>query len=211
MPDVTVACVLRSGGRVYGPEWVHALAAGVRQHLPGARFACLSDVHVPGVPTIRLEHGWPGWWAKVELFRPGLFPGRVVYLDLDTLPVGDMTDLGCYDGPLATLSDFYRPEHMASGVILFDPDAVGHVYDAFRRDPEGIIAAHPDRSDFWYARVLGDPDRIQDLYPHQVVSLKAHARQRAPGGARLVCGHGPPRFSSPEAGWAHELWTRRAA
>lgn len=207
-----VACVLRSGG-VYGPEWVQALRKGLDDHLPGSSLVCLTDMEVivPGVEVHALYHGFPGWWSKVELFRPGVFDGPVLYLDLDTLPVGDLSDIAGYSGELAVLSDFYQPQRMASGVMAFTPGPrTEAVYHAFVDDPEGVMRSNRSRSDYWYAEHM-EPDRLQDVFPGQIVSYKAHARHEAPEGARLVCGHGRPRFSSTDSTWAHVLWIRRAA
>lgn len=87
---LTVACVLRSGGE-YGPRHVRALADQVAHFMPGTRFACLSDQEVPGVECLPLQFMWPGWWSKVELFDH--FKGRTLYLDLDTVVLGDLAPL----------------------------------------------------------------------------------------------------------------------
>lgn len=218
MPGLTIACVLRSGGD-YRPEWVHALKRGLSRHMslpyrspmhelePGTwTFRCLSDVDL-GRHSIPLIHDWPGWWAKVELFRPELFDGLVLYLDLDTLVVDDLSQLAEYAGSLAVLSDFYQPRIMASGAMLFRP---GHhteaIYNRFRSDPEGVMASHRSRSDHWYATVMESPDRLQDVFPGSFVSFKAHARHGAPEGARAVCFHGKPRPNDPAAGWGYDEW-----
>jgi hypothetical protein len=203
---VTVACVLRSGG-TYDVHWVTALRRGVQGHLPGARFVCLSDVPVSG-EHIRLAHDWPKWWAKVELFRPGLFGGPVLYLDLDTLPVGDLSQIADYRGPLAMLSDFYRPERAQSGVMAFTPGPVTEgLWEMWSASPQ--MHMHRYRGDGEWLHEHCSPDRLQELYPGQIVSLKVQAREEPPNGARLVCGHGRPRFDDPKAGWAHQLWRAR--
>lgn len=204
-----VATVLRSGG-CYDVSWVHALKRGLNRHLSDFEFRVLTDQYVP-TWGVKLAHDWPGWWSKPELWRPGVFPEGelVLYVDLDTLPVGDLSFFEDYGGELAVLSDFYTPRKLATGVMLFRPGPhTEAIYEAFRADPEGIIAQHPRRSDHWYATVMGEPDRLQDLYPGKLVSFKKHARAGVPDGARLVCGHGQPRFSSPDAGWAHDQWAR---
>lgn len=204
-----VATVLRSGGPTYTPSWVWALKRQLNEHAPeGWEFRVLSDLPLNHW-RIPLRHDWPGWWSKVELFRPGSFPEGhlVLYVDLDTLIVGSLEPFASYAGELATLSDFYRPRIIASGVMLFRPgERTARIYDAFRRDAERIMAAHRSRSDFWYAKVMGTPDRIQQLYPRSVVSLKEDTRGGPPEGAAIVCGHGKPRLSDPAAGWAHRRW-----
>lgn len=207
----TIACVLRSGG-VYDLSWVYALKRAVARHAGDYRFVCLTDAQgLPPVWTVPLEHNWPVWWAKLELFRPGVVEGPVLYLDLDTLPVGDLSDLLAYDGPFAMLSDFYRPHRAQSGVMAFTPGMLTeHLWSEFSRDP--VSAMEKFRGDGeWLHAHAGDVARLQDLFPGQIVSFKVHAKRKAPEGARLVCGHGQPRFSDPAAGWAHKEWLRWAA
>lgn len=208
MATPTIACVLRSG-RDFGPEWVEALYAGVRQHAPDSwdawRFVCLSDrSDVPGF--VPLEHDWPRWWPKLELFRPDLFDGPVLYLDLDTLVVGDLTPFLGYRGDFAMLSDFGRPKDAQSGVMAWAPGPTsGAIWRAFTADPRRAMRYRGD-GEFIRAQVHG-ADRLQDLYPNQIVSFKRHCRKAPPGGdVRIVAGHGRPRFSDPRAGWAHKAW-----
>lgn len=209
-----VATVLRSGGPTYTPSWVWALKRGLNEHMTGEwTFRVLSDLPL-NQWRIPLEYEWPGWWSKVELFRPGVFPrGELVcYMDLDTLVTGDLTRFASYDGDLAVLSDFYRPRDMATGMMLFRPGPhTERIFEAFVEAPSEIMARHRSRSDYWYTRVMDQPDRIQSRFPDAVVSFKAHARDGAPAGAVAVCGHGLPRFSDPAAKWAHDFWRARAA
>lgn len=207
----TVACVLRSGG-AYDIEWVYALKRGVNAHLPEHRFICLTDV--PAIPTVwarPLRHSWPKWWAKLELFRPGLFDGPVLYMDLDTLVVGSLVDLASYRGDLAMMTGFYkdgtggRPYMQQSGVMAWTPGpATQRLWQQWMRAPNEHMDSH--RGDgAWLDRHV-QADRLMELYPGQIVSYKVHARDGVPGGARLVCGHGVPRFNDPKAGWAHRHW-----
>ncbi len=218
---VTVACVLRSGGD-FDATWVRALEAGVRAHLPPLyrlpepiRFVCLSDVEVP-CEHIPLLHDWPGWWAKVALFEPGLFEGPVLYLDLDTLVVGDLSDVVSYRGPFAMIAGFFESRRGRkvgqSGVMAWTPgehtEAIYRAYLARPRSrPHGRSRYRGD-ADFIRAHVKHE--YLQDLFPGQIVSLKKHCRppraKGPPPGARVVCGHGRPRLSDPAAGWAHKHW-----
>jgi hypothetical protein len=98
-----VACVYWKGvfknrEKVYSPEWVYILRNMVKRHMPtdeDYRFVCLTNVPNEfdgSVETITLKHNWPGWWSKLELFRPGVFEegDRVFYLDLDSVIVRDL-------------------------------------------------------------------------------------------------------------------------
>src|SRR6478609_2567748 len=116
---LTVACVLKSGG-IYDATWVERLRAGVKRHLPlEHRFVCLSDVDVP-CERIPLEYNWPGWWSKLEAFR---LPGPVIYFDLDTAIVGDLSEIVARTdlwGGFTILEDFYRNKGYGSGVMAWD-------------------------------------------------------------------------------------------
>lgn len=93
MVDV-VACVLKSGGD-FDAEYVERLRDGVKKYL-GIRFVCLSDVDVP-CERIPLTQNLPGWWSKMELFRPDI-EGDIFYLDLDTVIVGDLRPVVALEG-----------------------------------------------------------------------------------------------------------------
>ena len=97
---LTVASVFKSGGD-YFPRYVRVLRDAVRRHLPVEhRFVCLTDVEV-ACERIPLVHGWPSFYSKIEVFRPGLFDGPVLYLDLDTVICGDLGDLARLAGEVA--------------------------------------------------------------------------------------------------------------
>lgn len=197
----TVVCVLKSGGH-YTPEWAWKLKAGVEQYLPGADFRCLTDMEgVPGAVPLLKDR--PGWWSLPEWYRP-LFEGRVIALGLDTLIVGDLSELAAYDGPLAGIDDLYRPRHLASGVMTWRGDEAAHLWEAFD-EQAGHVMAHFRRHDLWLRTVAPDAERLQD-HVSGIYSYKAHCRGGLPEDAVIVCGHGRPRFDDPGAGWAHEWW-----
>jgi hypothetical protein len=83
---INVVCVLRTGGKVgYDASWVEKLHRGVTKHLSVPhQFVCLSDCEVP-CKRITLENSGKGFWSKIQLFKPELFVGPVLYLDLDTV------------------------------------------------------------------------------------------------------------------------------
>ena len=87
-------CVLRKGGKVgYDATWVEKLKNSVARNLTlEHKFVCLSDVDVP-CNQIPLIGTGAGFWAKLELFRPGLFTGPVLYIDLDTVICSNIDDI----------------------------------------------------------------------------------------------------------------------
>jgi hypothetical protein len=205
---LTVACVLRPS-KDFDGEYVTRLKAGVGEHLKMPhRFVCLSSVEVP-CQRIPLMHNWPGWWSKVELFR---LPPPVLYFDLDTMPVGDLGDIGAHalQSPFTTLRDFYRENGIGSGMMSWAADGVRQLYDTFAADPamwQDRLRTRGDQA-FIEENMMGG-DRWQDVLPGQVVSYKAHVRAatrrgesgegHAPNGSRVVCFHGKPK--PRDIGW----------
>jgi hypothetical protein len=197
---LTVACVLWVGdfeGRHYSPAWVYRLRDQVAAHLPLAhRFVCLSNVDVPGVETIPLVTGWPGWWAKVEIFNPALDLGnRVVYLDLDVFVTGDLTPIARFPFPLALMPASHvfgtlRPRKLPGVVrryqascIAFDPPHGRDLFERcdaaalteFRSDQDWIGAIRPSCPTFpaaWFAKAKqcrdGVPPAVKVVLAHRV-------------------------------------------
>lgn len=168
------------------------------------------------VERIPLESGWPGWWSKLEALRGDRLTGWVVLMDLDTLPVGDLSDLARWRGEFALIRDVNpRVRRRNSGLMAFRSGPGTHaarLHDVFQADSRRWIRDFKMHGDGgWLDAHAGDTELLQDILPGQIVSSKLDARSGPPDGARLVLGHGRPRFSDPAAGWAHREWTRRAA
>jgi len=233
---ITVACVLRSGGR-YDAEWVRKLRDGVRRHLTlPYRFVCLSDVDVP-CERIPLEYDWPllskqrggahnwavapAWWSKLELFRGGLFSGTVLYLDLDSLIVGPLDELVQYPHKFTMADDPWRQTiggPLCSAVMAW----TGHqsfLFDAFLADPDGyahrydVIEPNSGR--------IGDQAYIEDMFKRfnepiatfrqlfgpVLASYKGDKLQDGPPDrASIVQFHGLPKMNEFTSGWVAEAW-----
>lgn len=207
--SLTVACVLKSGG-IYDATWVARLKASVAKYLPiEHRFVCLSDVDVP-CERIPLEHDWPGWWSKIELFK---LPGPVLYFDLDTAIVSDLSSIAkaaqnSQESRLLLLRDFYRPNGYGSGVMAWSA--------YLPRSP--IYSWFKQSSQLWMEKFRGGGDQSfiedwcneevdgvrpydhsracawQDIVGDQIVSYKVHCRNGIPANARVVALHGQPKF-----------------
>jgi len=91
---INVVCVLRQGGKVgYDASWVRKLKDAVTRNLTlPHKFICLSDCEVP-CDSIPLDTEGDGFWAKMQLFKPGLFNGPVLYIDLDTVICNNIDDI----------------------------------------------------------------------------------------------------------------------
>lgn len=186
-----VACVLRSGGE-YRPEHVERLLDGVSAHLPGAKLLCLSDVAVPG--RVPLLFDWPGWWSKMELFRPDI-EGDLLYIDIDTVLVGGLADIAAV-GRLTLLRDFYRRGGLGSGLMYLPAEARRQVWAEWFAAPARWMRVYRRGGDqaFLERHYLRHAVCWQHLLPGQVVSWKVHCREGGlPADARVVCFHGRPR------------------
>ena len=175
---MTVACVLRSGGG-YGPEHVERLQSMVGD------LVCLSDVDVP-CRRIPLKHDWPGWWSKIELFRP-IWTGPVVYLDLDVIVRGSLEPF--VRERLTLASDFIADGRVNSSVMAWTQTPT-QLYETFRQDPAGYRARYkrwPDIGDQAFIEAHGQPDRFER---NMVASYR---RDGMATSAPIVAFHGQPK------------------
>ncbi|MBN8292820.1 hypothetical protein JI664_12670 [Rhodobacter sp. NTK016B] len=202
-----VICVLRGGGE-YGPEHVARLRDQVARFC-GLPFVALSDEPVPGVTVFPLVHNWPGWWAKMELFRPGL-AGGLLFFDLDTSIVGDLGDMAARRR-LTIMRDVYRPAGLQSSVMFLPEADREAIWTRWMDDPERWMRTYQRGGDQAFLEDCGAVwSTWQDAIPGQVVSYKVHVRKAmrpgrefgngsVPAGARVVAFHGKPR--PWEVGW----------
>lgn len=162
----------------------------------------LSDVDVPGVETIPLLHDWPRWWPIVEVFRPGLFSGRVVYFDLANLIVARIDPLIEGEGfVIAPAPADPPPLHgrFASGVMAFDGGDT-EIYDRFE-PPATIGRLHGDQE--WIEEVRPD---ARTFDPSIAVSFKGACQNGLPEGAVVLLCHGRPKPPEITAPWFRQKW-----
>ena len=212
---VTFLCL--KAGKAYGPEYVNTLFDMVRRNLvagyPG-RFVCLTDDPTgldAGIETIRLPGNIETWWGKLYMFKRGLFNDgeRVIFMDLDTLIIGDLGPLVAYDGQFATLRDFYFPQQVGPAIIAWEAGAfaasIWEEWDAQGRprDPGG---------DLWWINNLDQGrfpktiDILQDNLPGYFCSFKADCHPYPPKGTAVVCFHGQPKPDNCATPWVDLVW-----
>jgi hypothetical protein len=175
-------CVLRSGGD-FLPEHVQRLARQVPD------LVCLSDCHVEGVPTIHLQHDWPGWWAKMEIFRPDI-RGDVFFLDLDTL----VLKLPSMPNVDTVLTDFGDSRVIGSGLMYLTEETRAIIWQAFMKDPAKAMRSHdkwPAGDQGFILPYLRSAKRWQSCA--KVYSYKVHCKRGIPEDAEIICFHGKPR------------------
>jgi len=208
---ITVSCVLKSGG-IYNELWVEKLRRGVARHMSQPhRFVCLSDVDLP-CETIKLEHDWPGWWSKIELFRPRVIIGPTIYLDLDTIITGSLEPFIDLPYDFAMLESFHSKDMVGSGVMWFKDRAPEGVYDRFIQGPQRVMdhynsvkigAYRGDQAFVW--DTLGR--KVDKIASPALRSYKMHCRNGLPEGTSIVAFHGRPRPTEINPKWLLENWT----
>ena len=184
---MTVATVYYQGvnvpsfSRCYTPQWVDRLYRGVARHAPEPfRFVCLTDDKYAFAEPIEQQPLLTRAWSLACKQLYGIEADRLLLCGLDTVIVGDLTDLWAYRGDLAVPRDPYHPDQPCNGVVLCPsrPDigqAPGddmRVLDAFRLD------------------------YLDDLFPGQVKSYKVHVQPYGLGDARIVYFHGVPKMDA---------------
>jgi hypothetical protein len=175
------------------------------------RFVCLSDVHIGGIDCIPVfASGWDGWWQKVSLFMPNLFPAgaRILYLDLDVVITGDLSTLARQwaPQPLTMIYNFGpnrgHAAHNSSVMMWSAGDPRVHpIHDLFT--PDVMRALHGDQC--WIWRVLRE--NIANWPRHFIKSYKYDCRGgQVDGQTRIVVFHGDPKPHRCREQWVTENW-----
>jgi uncharacterized Rossmann fold enzyme len=204
-----VVCI--RAGTAFGPEYVDILFDSVRRNLADgieAEFVCFTDQTdslAAGITSRPLPADLPGWWSKLALFRPGLFPegDRILYFDLGNLITGRLDEVAAYDGSFAILRDFYRPEGLQSAVMAWRAGYCGVIWDDYCQS--GCPTDYPGGDQAWVERTqLGRAVLLQDAFPGLFVSYKQI--NGPPEKASVVKFHGRPRPHEVTTGWVPEVW-----
>ena len=212
---LTVACV--KWGRKYGPEYALKLQSMCRRNVPAHEFVCFTDGPVEGVDCRPLPSDLPSWWSKVGLFRPGMFLGDVLYLDLDVVITGSLEGMGAllaedrsrlwapddFGYPLTNPRKGLDPTQrrllggdgtINSSVMMWNGDACRAVWDRFT--PAKMDEVHGDQN--WITQALWPA--INLIPRHWATSYKY-------GGDGVIrVFHGDPKPAHVSEAWVHECW-----
>jgi hypothetical protein len=205
-----VACV-RTGTK-YGPEYVERLVRGVKRHSSvECRFVCLTDQQEtwPGVENHRVELS--GWWAKMAIFNPDWRGNdRLVYLDLDTVVIGNIDPLLVLETEFAICHSFTpahlkRPCKYSSCMIALAPNFGRRIYDEFMANQSALIGMYVRYGDQRVMEHIDDSAKcLQDLLPPGFFSYYRDGFQK--NASLLVFGAQAKPHNSRDA-WVKEAWT----
>jgi hypothetical protein len=164
---VTIIACVRTG-TAYPFEYVIKLRNMVQLHMHRPfELVCMTDQpeRCDGVTFIDIaEIALPGWWAKLILFAPEWRAlHKIVYFDLDTLIINDITPLADVPGEFAILESPVRQAGIASypckynsSVMVIGAGMASFVWTRFDRQRDQLMARHER---------YGDQKVIEELYP----------------------------------------------
>jgi hypothetical protein len=210
---ITVVSVEWGGYQGRAIEYIDKLKASVARHLEAQHwFCCLRLDSEPvrseesgerGNPSPLTPHPSPvfgGWFRKLEIFRPGRFTGRVLYLDLDSVIVGALDPLAYRKGAVHLKDWGWKDNVHFGGVWSFDAEQEGRrIWEAYN---DSVPANFKDDQDWLTSLGIWGP-----LPPHLVRSYRYHCSQNSPPpGASVVAFHGRPKPHEMLTPWVKEAW-----
>ena len=210
-PKINILCLYWVGdfrGRNFVANDVWRLYHSVLKHIdrPFDFYVLTNDMeaHLPGT-KIELLHAddWPGWWSKMELYRPDLPEGRTLYMDLDSHAIKSLQPILDFEGDLVLFDDFTRqhePKHKQreeggwvyryqAATILFNANKFTWMYDKFVQDWDYYLTHYRSDQD-----ILGEWIPDQPTFPKEwMIKLAKIAqnptfRSTPPGDVIIVTG-----------------------
>jgi hypothetical protein len=147
------------------------------------------------------ESEYPGWWSKVPVFGRN---ERTIFLDLDTVIVGNVDFLLEYDGRFAILQEFGNPRGYGSAIFAYEPGFGANIKAEFEKDPAYVMTNFYGDQDWIRHCHQGGQDYWQTMHPGKIKSYKydeIRSGEWYPD-LRIVCFHGAPQ---PHDAMHHEF------
>lgn len=171
---INIVCVLKQGGKVgYDATWVEKLQNSVARNLSiPHKFLCISDVEVSceRIPLTTSGIKGAGWWAKLQLFKPGIFTGPVLYLDLDTVITGNLDEIV---NTIIVQPNFLmwkdRHYNISSSAILYWNGDYSNIYTEYMKNPE-FYEDKFSLDNQGTARLVGDQAVIASMVDHSFIN-----------------------------------------
>lgn len=180
------------------PFWFYCLTSAQQADFPAG--ICPIAFEDLGIDLTTSVTRHPIWWQWIQVFKPGLFKGTVLYLDTDIFITGNIDFLAeQYDSPLTTLRDFYNPRGLNMSVVQWTPcaeteDFYTHLLNGGWENAKKMPLAGQHYLPHRMQECGWQPDIIQDRKPGMVMSYKAdYLKNRKVNGAHVVCCHGEPK------------------
>jgi hypothetical protein len=204
-----IVLILKKGGD-FNFQDVYLLVTHINKYWIGGNkpfIYCYTDLvteqqSLVGLTLRPLPHPeWAGWWSKMNLFGKKLQDLRpFLYIDLDTAILDNIASILPAENErnhFITLRDFYRPAHLASGVMWVPRTAyMDKVYSTWLSDTKSHISKFRGDQNFIESVVKSDL-YWQDIFPNEIITTFKPNRQwrtEFPLGSKVVCFHGTPRI-----------------
>lgn len=185
---------------MYDVNWVEKLYRGFARNLTlPFRFVCFTEKARAFKEPIEQKplKPEPDYAAMIEPFK---LNEPTIIVGLDTIITGNIDHLAAYclaSDKIAVPRDPFYPEKLCNGVALVPGEMREKMYDAF-----------PGGNDMdWIRSHEADMNVIDDIWPGQVISYKAHAKNKGLGDARIVYFHGDVKAHQlRHVGWVRRHW-----
>jgi len=207
-------------GTKFSNRYVNNLYTGVKNNIKiPFKFYCFTDNKTglnKEIVALPLPKGIPYWWNKLYLFSNELpVEGRVLYIDLDTVIVGDITHIARCKEKFVMLQDVYHPERRGSGLMAWDTsNDYSVLWEKYHPQAQAIHERFwPHGDQVWIQQHLPvNPSLWQELYKNQILSLKVECVKQSskPKDARIIFYHGKPSIKEslniPNFQWIRKYW-----
>ncbi|OWZ22010.1 hypothetical protein PHMEG_0003354 [Phytophthora megakarya] len=230
---VTVVCV--KWGPKYGAEYVNRLFNSVMRHCGQVQvtFVCLTDnaeaidLH-ENMKILPLDEGWRGWWNKCQLFSSSISAkfralghSRCMYLDLDTVIVGNLVDLLMWSPALGVLTllktdqmtNEQRPGGFNSSIMVWHIGSIEgvpplHFIHTFLHTNFDAVSKYIYKFDHWLEMAHPEACFLDDVFPDQIVEYRSidERAEGPPPNTAIVCFPLIPKPHKASASWVVQHW-----
>lgn len=209
----TVICM--KWGDKFGADYVNRLYAMVQANLTlPHRFVCFTDksegladgIDVQPLPELPLDAALPErGWRKLTVFQPDLakLEGRVLFLDLDVILLGNIDAFFAEEGDFLIIKDWDFPEGIIgnSSVFRFEAGQHSEVLSYFMENGDAVRQAHRNEQAYLSHKVH-ESGRLRYWPDAWCVSFKRHClhpfplnyfkEPKLPTDAKILIFHGRP-------------------
>lgn len=183
---VTVVCVHWGDYQGRGTEYVQKLRMATARNL---KVPHEFVVHKP-----QLEN----WWGKVELFQPGRFKGRVLFMDLDTVVTGPLDELAEHKGTIYLDRWGWPQRVLGSSALVWDAGEHHDIWERFTPMVPWLFKGDQE----WMTHVGG----WDEIPAHLTRSFRYHCGGGVPAGCVHVSCHGRPKPHEIDKEWVRAAW-----